>query len=180
MSDHVLSTHAAQRAPAARSTQIRRIAVLGAGTMGAAIAAHCANAGLSVTLLDMAPVTLTPDEEKKGLAPDRPAVRNRIVRAGFERMTKARPAALFTAGVAERIVLGNFTDDLGDIAAADWIVEAIIENLDAKQALMARVEEYRKPGSIVSSNTSGIPLRQIAEGRGAEFQRHFLGTHFFN
>lgn len=161
-------------------TTIRRVAVLGAGTMGAAIAAHCANAGLPVTLLDIAPETLTPDEEKKGLAIDHPVVRNRIVRAGFDRMTKARPAALFAPGVAERITLGNFADDFAKVAAADWIVEAIIENLGAKQALMARVEEFRKPGSIVSSNTSGIPLHEIAAGRGADFQQHFLGTHFFN
>ncbi|MHB8646443.1 MAG: 3-hydroxyacyl-CoA dehydrogenase/enoyl-CoA hydratase family protein [Thermomicrobiales bacterium] len=162
------------------SETIRRVAVLGAGTMGAAIAGHCANAGLRVTLLDIAPDTLTPDEEKKGLALESNAVRNRIVRAGFERMTKSRPASLYSATVAERIALGNFSDDFARVGEADWIIEVVIEQLAPKQALMARIEESRKPGSIVTSNTSGIPLHQIAAGRSAEFRRHFLGTHFFN
>ncbi len=159
---------------------IRRVAVLGAGTMGAAIAGHCANAGLRVTLLDIAPDALTPDEEKKGLALESRAVRNRIVRAGFERMAKSRPASLYSAAVAERIALGNFTDDFAKVGEADWIIEAVIEQLAPKQALMARIEETRRPGSIVTSNTSGIPLHQIAAGRSEEFRRHFLGTHFFN
>lgn len=165
---------------AGRRTQIRRVAVLGAGTMGAAIAAHCANAGLPVLLLDRAPETLTPEEAAKGLMPEHPAVRNRIVRDGYDRMTKARPAALFAASVAERITTGNFTDDFAKIAAADWIIEAVVEQLEAKRALMARVEEHRTPGSVVSSNTSGIPLHAIAAGRGADFRAQFLGTHFFN
>ena len=162
------------------SETIRRVAVLGAGTMGAAIAGQCANAGLRVTLLDIAPDTLTPDEEKKGLTLESRAVRDRIVRAGFERMAKSRPASLFSAAVAERIALGNFTDDFATVGEADWIIEVVIEQLAAKQALMARIEQARKPGSIVTSNTSGIPLHQIAAGRTEEFRRHFLGTHFFN
>src|SRR5262249_55814471 len=149
MSNQPLSTQDSELS----TPSIRRVAVLGAGTMGAAIAAHCANAGLPVTLLDIAPETLTPDEEKKGLALERRAVRTRIVRAGFDRMPKARPAALFAPDVAERITLGNFADDFAKIAQADWVVEAIIENLGAKQALMARIGEFRKPRSIVSSNT---------------------------
>ncbi len=164
----------------ALSTSIRRVAVLGAGTMGAAIAAHCANAGLPVLLLDIAPETLTPDEAAKGLTLEHPAVRNRIVRGGYDRMTKARPAALFSASVAERITTGNLADDLAKIADADWVIEAVVEQREAKRALMARVEEYRKPESVVSSNTSGIPLHEIAAGRGADFRAHFLGTHFFN
>jgi 3-hydroxyacyl-CoA dehydrogenase len=147
------------------SETIRRVAVLGAGTMGAAIAAHCANAGLRVTLLDIAPDFLTPDEEKKGLTLASGAVRNRIVRAGFERMMKSRPASLYSAAVAERITLGNFADDFANVGEADWIIEVIIEQLAPKQALMARIEAARKPGSIVTSNTSGIPLHQIAAGR---------------
>jgi 3-hydroxyacyl-CoA dehydrogenase len=162
------------------SDTIRRVAVLGAGTMGAAIAGHCANAGLLVTLLDIAPDALTPEEAAKGLTLESTAVRNRIVRAGFERMVKARPASLYSAAVAERITLGTFADDFARIGEADWIIEVIIEQLAPKQALMARIEEARRPGSIVTSNTSGIPLQQIAAGRSDEFRRHFLGTHFFN
>jgi 3-hydroxyacyl-CoA dehydrogenase len=145
--------------------RIRRVAVLGAGTMGASIAAHCANAGLEVDLLDIAP-----DE------PDR----NGIVEAGFERMKNARPAALMSEAVAERIRLGNFEDDFERVGEADWVLEAIVEKLEPKRELMERVEGVAREGAIISSNTSGIPLRQIAEGRGQGFRRRFLGTHFFN
>ena len=159
---------------------MRRVVVLGAGTMGAAIAGHCANAGLIVTLLDIAPDALTPDEEKKGLTLESRAVRDRIVHAGYERMIQSRPASLYSAAVTERISLGNFTDDFAQVGEADWIIEVIVEQLTLKQTLMARIEGTRKPGSIVTSNTSGIPLHQIAAGRSEEFRRHFLGTHFFN
>src|SRR5215217_6718567 len=145
--------------------RIRRVAVLGAGTMGAAIAAHCANAGLEVDLLDIAP-----DDGDN----------NDIVEAGFERMRKARPAALMSERVVDRISLGNFEDDFDRVAGADWILEAIIERLEPKQQLMERVEGIAKDDAIISSNTSGIPLHQIAEGRGQGFRRRFLGTHFFN
>ncbi len=162
------------------SGTIGRVAVLGAGTMGAAIAGHCANAGIPVYLLDIAPTELTPEEQRRGLTLESPAVRGRIVKAGFDRMVKARPANLFSQSTAELITLGNFEDNFDWVGEADWIVEAIIERLEPKQQLMARVEEVRKPGSVVSSNTSGIPLHQVAEGRGEDFRRHFLGTHFFN
>jgi 3-hydroxyacyl-CoA dehydrogenase len=160
--------------------QIKRIAVLGAGTMGAAIAGHAANAGLEVDLLDIASGELTEDEEEKGLSLDSPEVRNRIVRSGFERMKEARPAALMSERVAERMRLGNFEDDLGRIAEADWVLEAIVEKLEPKQDLMAKVEELAKSDAIISSNTSGIPLHSIAEERSDGFKRRFLGTHFFN
>jgi len=159
---------------------IARVVVLGAGTMGAGIAAHCANVGLEVSLLDIAPDTPTPDEEKRGLTLASPAVRNRIVRAGYDRMAKSRPASLANADAGKRIRVGNFADNFTWVGDADWIIEVIIERLGPKQALMARIEEARKPGSIVSSNTSGIPLHEIAAGRGADFKAHFLGTHFFN
>ena len=161
-------------------TTISRVAVLGAGTMGAGIAAHCANVGLQVSLLDIAPDTLTPEEEQRGLTLDNPAVRNRIVKAGYDRMAKSRPASLANAAAAGWIRVGNFADNFAWLGEADWIVEVIIERLEPKRALMARVEEIRHPHSVVSSNTSGIPLHEIAEGRSAEFKRHFLGTHFFN
>src|SRR5918912_1697495 len=159
---------------------IKKVAVIGAGTMGGGIAAHCANAGMQVVLLDMAPSELTPEEQAKGLTLESKAVRNRIVNMLFDRVKKARPAALFTAERAEQITLGNLTDDLDLIADADWIVEVIVEQLEPKRALMERIEGLRKPGSIVSSNTSGIPIAAIAEGRSDEFKQHFLGTHFFN
>jgi 3-hydroxyacyl-CoA dehydrogenase len=160
--------------------RIRHVAVVGAGTMGAGIAAQAANAGLAVDLLDIAPETLTPEEERKGLALDAPAVRNRIVRAGFERMSQAKPPALMAASVASRIRLGNLADHHDRLREADWIVEAVVENPSIKQKLMEWVEAAMAPSAIVSSNTSGIPLARIAEGRSAGFRRHFLGTHFFN
>jgi 3-hydroxyacyl-CoA dehydrogenase len=146
--------------------RIRRVAVLGAGTMGAAIAAHCANAGLEVDLLD-----ITPQGEDD---------KNAVVKAGFERMKKARPAALMSQSVLDRMRIGNFEDDFDRVADADWVVEAIIEKLDPKQQLMERVEQTAKEGAIISSNTSGIPLHQVAEGRSEGFKKRFLGTHFFN
>jgi 3-hydroxyacyl-CoA dehydrogenase len=162
------------------TNDIRTVAVLGAGTMGAAIAAHAANAGLTVDLLDIAPERLEPDDEARGLALDHPTVRNRIVRAGFERMLAARPAALASPQLASRIRLGNFEDDFDRITAADWVVEAVVERLEPKQDLLARVEKAAGAGALVTSNTSGIPLARIAEGRSESFRRRFLGGHFFN
>ena len=159
---------------------IASVVVLGAGTMGAGIAAHCANVGLQVSLLDIAPDTLTPDEEKRGLKLESPAVRNRIVKAGYDRMAKSRPASLANADAGKRIRIGNFADNFAWVGDADWIIEVIVERIGPKQALMARIEETRKPGSIVSSNTSGIPLHEIAAERDDDFKAHFLGTHFFN
>jgi len=136
------------------SRHIQQVAVIGAGTMGAAIAAHVANAGLPVLLLDIVPTKLTPEEEAQGLTLDSPAVRNRLVRAGFERVRRARPAA-FMSQAAERLVtLGNTEDDFAKIAAADWIIEAVVEKLEPKQALMARLEAVRQLGRIVTTNTS--------------------------
>ena len=154
--------------------RINKVAVLGAGTMGGGIAAHLANIGMDVVLLDMVPPDLSEAERTD------PKASNRIVNAGYERMVKARPANLARDDRAKFITLGNFEDDFDKIADCDWIVEAIVEQLKPKQQLMARVEEVRKPGSIVSSNTSGIPIHQIADGRSADFKAHFLGTHFFN
>ncbi len=146
--------------------RINRVAVLGAGTMGAAIAGHCANAGLEVDLLDIAP-----DDDDNN---------NAVVAAGYERMIKARPPALMSKRVAERMRIGNFEDDLERVRDADWIIEVVIEKLEPKQELMTRVEELAKDDAIISSNTSGIPLHSIAEGRSESFKKRFLGTHFFN
>ena len=159
---------------------INRVAVIGAGTMGAAIAAHLANAGIPAYLLDIVPRALTAKEEKKGLTLDHPAVRNRIVNEGWQRCIKARPANLFAKDVAERVTLGNLEDNFDWLGEVDWIIEVIVERLDIKQQLMARLDKVRSPNCIVSTNTSGIPIKEIAAGRSDEFKAHFLGTHFFN
>lgn len=159
---------------------MKRVVVIGSGTMGGAIAAHVANAGIPVYLLDIAPDRLTPEEQQKGLTLESPAVRNRIVRQGWERVLKARPPALFSSRCAELVTLGNLEDNFGWLAEADWIVEAVVENLEIKQRLMARIDEVRRPDAIVTTNTSGIPIHQIAENRSESFRRHFFGTHFFN
>src|SRR5215210_3142885 len=147
------------------SPGIRNVAVLGAGTMGAAIAAHCANAGLEVDLLDIAP-----DDDDN----------DAVVEGGFQRMKNARPAALMAGDVADRIRIGNFEDDFDRIGEADWIVEAIIEKIEPKRELMQRVEETAKASAIISTNTSGIPLHSISEERSDDFKKRFVGTHFFN
>ena len=160
--------------------QIKRVAVIGAGTMGAAIAGLVAGAGLPVLLLDVPPGKLIPEEEAKGLSLSHPAVRNRIVSQGYDRMRKARPANLYSAATAHLISLGNTEDDFAKLAECDWIIEVIVEQLGPKRALMERLEAVRKPGAIITSNTSGIPITQIAAGRSPEFKAHFFGTHFFN
>jgi 3-hydroxyacyl-CoA dehydrogenase len=144
---------------------LRRVAVLGAGTMGSRIAAHFANAGVSVHLLDI----VIP-------GPDRSAA----ARAGIESALKQKPGGFFTPAAAALVTPGNFEDDLPALRECDWIVEAVAERLDIKRSLLARVAEVRAPGSVVSTNTSGIPLASITEGFSSEFRRHFLGTHFFN
>ncbi|HEX8336551.1 MAG TPA: 3-hydroxyacyl-CoA dehydrogenase NAD-binding domain-containing protein, partial [Pyrinomonadaceae bacterium] len=162
------------------SYTIRRVVVIGSGTMGGGIAAHAANAGLRVCLLDVAPEELTPEEEKRGLTLESPQVRNRVVAAALERLKKSKPAAFFTPEAAELVTVGNLEDDFERVGEADWIVEAIVEQLGPKRELFARVERARRPGSIVTSNTSGLPIASIAEGLSEEFRAHFLGTHFFN
>jgi 3-hydroxyacyl-CoA dehydrogenase len=156
------------------SYRIDRVGIVGAGTMGGGIAAHLANIGIPVVLLDIVPPDLT-DTEKQD-----PAARNRIVQSLYDRMSKARPANLARPDRGELITLGNLEDDFEKLADCDWIIEVIIEQLEPKQALMKRLEAIRKPGAIVSSNTSGIPIHEIAAGRSEEFRAHFLGTHFFN
>src|SRR5579862_4529395 len=159
---------------------IEKVVVLGAGTMGARIAAHVANAGVWCALLDIAPAQLTAEEQKRGLTLESRNVRNRIVGAGLAAAVKARPAAFFKRGLENRIITGNFEDDLKLCAEADWIVEVVAENLEIKRALLSRVAQFRKPGTIVTTNTSGLPVRSIAEGMPEEWQEHSAGTHFFN
>src|SRR5271157_561921 len=160
--------------------RIERAAVLGAGTMGARIAAHLANAGIPCFLLDIVPTELKPEEQRKGLTLSSPAVRNRIVLAGLEAAKKARPAAFFTPETARLVTPGNLEDNLAWCGQVDWIIEAVAENLEIKRKLFERVEGARKPGTIVTTNTSGLPIHLIAEGRSEDFQQHWAGTHFFN
>lgn len=160
--------------------RIEKVAVLGAGTMGARIAAHLANAGIPCYLLDIVPRELTADEKRRNLSLDIPAVRNRIVLAGLDAAKKSRPAAFFTPETARLVTTGNLDDNLAWCGQVDWIIEAVAENLEIKRNLFTRVEAVRKPGTIVTSNTSGLPIHLIAEGRSEDFQRHWAGTHFFN
>ena len=152
--------------------RIEKAVVLGAGTMGSRIAAHFANAGLPCILLDIVPPNLPAD------APA--GERNKIVRAGLDAAKKSKPAAFFTAALAEKIAIGNFEDDLARCGEADWIIEVVAENLEIKRKLLSRVAQFRKPGAIVTTNTSGLPVHLIAEGMSEEFQQHWAGTHFFN
>ena len=162
------------------SYAINRVAVIGSGTMGGGIAALVANAGIPVCLLDLAPSKLTPEEEKRGLKLESPEVRNRIVAASFERMKKSTPPAFFTPATADLVTIGNLEDNFAWVGDADWIVEVIVEQLQPKRELMARIEKVRKANSIVSSNTSGLPIAAISAESSADFKAHFLGTHFFN
>ncbi|MBC8330841.1 MAG: enoyl-CoA hydratase/isomerase family protein [Anaerolineae bacterium] len=160
--------------------KVNRAVVIGSGTMGAALAAHLANAGVPVTLLDIVPRELTEAEKAKGLSLESPAVRNRIVNAGLQAAVKSRPASFFAKDIVEMVATGNLEDDFDVIAEADWVIEAIIENLKIKQDLMARIDAIRSEHCIISTNTSGIPVADIAAGRSEGFRQHFLGTHFFN
>ena len=160
--------------------KIRRVAVLGSGIMGSRIACHFANIGVKVLLLDRVPQELTSAEESKGLTLEHPAVRNRIVNDSFQNTLKASPAALYDNAFAGNVKLGNFDDNLKDLKECDWIIEAIVEQLDIKRGLYEKVDAIRKEGTLVSSNTSGIPIHLMAEGRSLDFKKHFCGTHFFN
>jgi len=160
--------------------QINKAVVIGSGTMGAAIAAHLANTGIQTSLLDIIPRDLTEGEKSKGLSLDDPAVRNRIVNQGFQAALKSRPASFYSETPANLVKLGNLEDDFDLIKDADWVIEVIIENLKIKQDLMKRIDKIRSDTTIVSTNTSGIPVTSIAKGLSKGFQEHFLGTHFFN
>ncbi|BDG37350.1 3-hydroxyacyl-CoA dehydrogenase NAD-binding domain-containing protein [Saccharococcus caldoxylosilyticus] len=160
--------------------RIRRAAVLGSGVMGSGIAAHLANVGIPTLLLDIVPRELTKEEEAKGLTLEHKEVRNRLVNQALQKLLKQKPAPLMSKANLSLIEVGNFEDDFHRLAEADWIIEVVVENLDIKKGVFARVDEVRKPGTIVSSNTSGISIEAMAEGRSEDFKKHFLGTHFFN
>ncbi|BBO84281.1 enoyl-CoA hydratase [Desulfosarcina ovata subsp. sediminis] len=154
--------------------KIRKVAVIGSGVMGGGIAALLASAGIQTLLLDIVPFDLK-EEEKSD-----PVARNRIAKAGLDTVIMTRPAFLMQPKDVDRIRIGNLEDDFGKLAECDWIVEVVVENLKIKQDLFKRIEAIRKPGAIVSSNTSGIPLKRMSEDLGSDFKQHFLGTHFFN
>lgn len=163
-----------------KNRSIRKVAVLGSGIMGSRIACHFANIGCEVLLLDIVPPAPNDAEKAKGLTTDHPAVRNRIVNDSFQNTLKGSPAALYSTKFANRIKLGNFDDNLKEIANYDWVIEVIVERLDIKKSLFEKVDAFRKPGTLVTSNTSGIPIHLMSEGRSDDFQKHFCGTHFFN
>lgn len=159
---------------------IKKVAVLGSGIMGSRIACHFANIGVEVLLLDIAPRELTDDEKQKGLSLDNPGVKNRIVNTAFQTTLKQKPASLYNDKNASLISLGNFEDDFSKISDSDWVIEVVVENLEIKKSVYDRVEQFRKKGTLITSNTSGIPIHLMAEGRSDDFKKHFCGTHFFN
>lgn len=159
---------------------IRKVAVLGSGVMGSAIACHFANIGCRVLLLDLAPAELNDDERARGLTLESKQVKNRIVTQSLERSIKSNPAPLYDKSFASRIKLGNFDDDMHIVGKCDWIIEVVVENIEIKKKIFARVEQHRTPGTLISSNTSGIPIGSMLEGRSEDFRKHFCGTHFFN
>ncbi|MDD5233795.1 MAG: 3-hydroxyacyl-CoA dehydrogenase/enoyl-CoA hydratase family protein [Syntrophales bacterium] len=160
--------------------EIKKAAVLGAGVMGAAIAAHLTNAGIECVLLDIVPPELTDNDKKKGLTKDSPEWRNRFAAGGLANLLKAKPAGFYTKKNASMIRTGNFEDHLKWLAGADWVIEVVIENLKIKQDLFARVEKVISPNCIVTTNTSGIPIKDISANFGPKLKERFLGTHFFN
>ncbi len=159
---------------------IKKVAILGSGVMGSRIASHFANIGVEVLLLDIVPRELNEQEQKKGLSLSDKVVRNRIVNEALESTIKSKPASLYNSEFASRITTGNFDDDLEKIKEYDWVMEVIVERLDIKRGLFEKVEKHRKPGSLITSNTSGIPMHMMCEGRSEDFQTNFAGTHFFN
>jgi 3-hydroxyacyl-CoA dehydrogenase len=159
---------------------IRKVAILGSGVMGSRIACHFAGIGLQVLLLDIAPNELNEAEKSKGLTTDHPSVKNRIVNDALNAAIKSNPSPVYTKDVIKRITTGNFTDNMSDIKDCDWVMEVVVERLDIKQKIFTEVEKYRKAGTLVTSNTSGIPIHLMAEGRSEDFKKHFCGTHFFN
>lgn len=160
--------------------RIKKVAILGSGVMGSRIACHFANIGTEVLLLDITPKELTAQESKKGLTVDSPVFRNRIVNDALSSAIKSNPSPIYNKSDIKLISTGNFEDDLQQISDCDWTIEVVIENLDIKKKVFDQVEKHRKPGTLITSNTSGIPIHMMLEGRSEDFQKNFCGTHFFN
>jgi len=159
---------------------IKKVAVIGSGIMGSGIACHFANIGAEVLLLDILPKEPNETEQKKGLTLDSKVVRNRIATDNLALALKSSPSPIYHQKFAQRITTGNTTDDLEKIKDVDWIIEVVVERLDIKKSVYEQIEKYRKPGTLITSNTSGIPIHFMSEGRSEDFQKHFCGTHFFN
>ena len=160
--------------------RINKVAVIGSGIMGSGIACHFANIGVQVLLLDIVPRELNDKEKQKGLNLENKAVRNRIVNDSLLAALKSKPSPIYHQDFAKRITTGNLEDDISRVAEADWIIEVVVERLDIKKQVFDKLEQHRKPGTLITSNTSGIPIKFMSEGRSEDFQKHFCGTHFFN
>lgn len=159
---------------------INKVAVIGSGIMGSGIALHFANIGVQVLLLDIVPRQLTEDEEKKGLTLQDQSVRNRIVNTALQNAVKSNPSPVYHKSFVNRISTGNLEDDIAKVKDVDWIIEVVVERLDIKKQVFENLEKHRTPGTLITSNTSGIPIHYMSEGRSEDFQKHFCGTHFFN
>ncbi|AXG70553.1 putative 3-hydroxyacyl-CoA dehydrogenase [Kordia sp. SMS9] len=159
---------------------INKIAVIGSGIMGSGIACHFANIGVEVLLLDIVPFELNDKEKAKGLTLEDAIVRNRLVNDNLKASLKSKPSPIYSQKFANRISTGNLTDDIHKIKDVDWIIEVVVERLDIKQKVFEQVEKHRRPGTLITSNTSGIPIQFMNEGRSEDFQKHFAVTHFFN
>lgn len=160
--------------------RIEKIAVVGSGIMGSGIACHFANIGVEVLLLDIVPRELNDKERKKGLSLEDKAVRNRIVNDSLQASLKSKPSPIYHPDFARRIITGNLEDDISKVSKVDWIIEVVVEKLDIKKQVFENLEKHRKPGTLITSNTSGIPIHLMSQGRSEDFQKHFCGTHFFN
>ncbi|WP_289024051.1 3-hydroxyacyl-CoA dehydrogenase/enoyl-CoA hydratase family protein [uncultured Salegentibacter sp.] len=160
--------------------RINKVAVIGSGIMGSGIACHFANIGVQVLLLDIVPRELNEKEKKKGLTLEDKQVRNRLVNDSLQASLKSKPSPIYHKDFANRIETGNMEDDISRVSEADWIIEVVVERLDIKQQVFEKLEKHRKKGTLITSNTSGIPIQQMNEGRSEDFKQHFCGTHFFN
>ncbi|WP_417889223.1 3-hydroxyacyl-CoA dehydrogenase/enoyl-CoA hydratase family protein [Xanthomarina gelatinilytica] len=160
--------------------RIKKIAIIGSGIMGSGIACHFANIGVDVLLLDIVPRELTDAEKAKGLTLEDKAVRNRIVNDSLTASLKSKPSPIYHQSFANRITTGNLEDDIAKVKDVDWIMEVVVERLDIKKQVFEKLEKHRTPGTLITSNTSGIPIKFMSEGRSDDFQKHFCGTHFFN
>jgi len=159
---------------------INKVAVIGSGIMGSGIACHFANIGVEVLLLDIVPRELNDKEKAKGLTLEDKVVRNRLVNTSLTTALKSKPSPIYHQKFASRITTGNLEDDISKISKVDWIIEVVVERLDIKKIVFESIEKHRTPGTLVTSNTSGIPIKFMSEGRSDDFQKHFCGTHFFN
>ncbi len=160
--------------------RIKKIAIIGSGIMGSGIACHFANIGVDVLLLDIVPRELNDKEKAKGLTLEDKVVRNRLVNDALKASLKSKPSPIYSQKFANRITTGNLEDDIAKVKDVDWIMEVVVERLDIKQQVFEKLEKYRTPGTLITSNTSGIPIKFMSEGRSEDFQKHFCGTHFFN